>query len=431
MSSRLRCPSTLARGAAAVALLAAVAGCGASSAKHVATSAEAPSEQQSAAVPAGCTAVVMKTLGRVVERIYHEGVKSQRTASARSIVDHTPALTAAVEAGDATATRAAARTLLATGHLTNLRVIAGGRTLVDLGGPAITPLRGTIANARGEAIASYLASVWSDEGFMAEVGGAIEGFSALRQGARSAPGSFALPTGPLADSGTLTSGGVSYGYTSITGEAFPAGRLRIYLLRAASTTTGLCRHSSEATITAVLHHIANLIYDDERGPPARRQVARVERNAALLAAVSARQPAATEEAIKALLNHHIVRLRVYSRGGELLGDVGGPYVLAPVHGTLREDGRTIGTFVLSVQDDEGYEKLTKRLEGLAVLVNMNGQIVKNSLGPVAWAEVPANGNYSYRGKRYHVFTVHAEAFPSGPLTIRVLVPEPYLAQRAS
>ncbi len=167
------------------------------------------------------------------------------------------------------------------------------------------------------------------------------------------------------------------------------------------------------------------------GPPARRQVARVERNAALLAAVAQRQPAATEAAIKALLNHHIVRLRVYGRSGELLGDVGGPYVLAPVHGTLRSGGRTIGTFVLSVQDDEGYEKLAKRLEGLDVLVYMNGQIVKNSLGPVSWADVPANGSYAYRGKRFRVFTVHAQAFPSGALLIRVLVPEPYLAQRAS
>jgi len=429
MSSRVRWPSTIRRGAAALALLAVIAGCGSSS-KHPATSTENPSEQQTAALPASCTAIVIKTLGRVVERIYHEGVRSQRTASAMHIVSGSPALKAALEAGDATAARAAARKLLATGHITDLRVIAGGRTLVSLGKPAITPLRGTLTNARGEAIATYLTSVWSDEGFMAEVGGAIEGFSALRQGAHSTPGSFPLPAGALARSGTLKRAGITYDYTSFTGEAFPAGSLRIYLLRAASTSAELCRHNGELTILAVLHHVANLIYDEERGPPARRQVARVEHNAALLAAVAQRQPAATEAAIKALLNEHIVRLRVYGRSGEQLGDVGGPYVLAPVHGTLRSGGRTIGTFVLSVQDDEGYEKLAKRLEGLDVLVYMNGQIVKNSLGPVSWGEVPANGSYAYRGRRYRVFTVHAQAFPSGALSIRVLVPEPYLAQRA-
>ena len=55
-----------------------------------------------------------------------------------------------------------------------------------------------------------------------------------------------------------------------------------------------------------------------------------------------------------------MRLRV-SAGGQLLSDVGGPYVLAPVSAPLRLDGRTIGSFVLSIQDDEGYLRLTRRL----------------------------------------------------------------------
>jgi hypothetical protein len=52
------------------------------------------------------------------------------------------------------------------------------------------------------------------------------------------------------------------------------------------------------------------------------------------------------------------------------------------------------------------------------------QLVKNSLGPVT-GEVPASGSYSYHGQSFRVFTVHAKEFPSGPLTIRVLVPMPY------
>jgi hypothetical protein len=55
---------------------------------------------------------------------------------------------------------------------------------------------------------------------------------------------------------------------------------------------------------------------------------------------------------------------------------------------------------------------------------MGGQLVKNSLGPEP-GEPPASGSYTYRGQRYRVFTVDATAFPSGPLTIRVLVPIPY------
>jgi hypothetical protein len=55
---------------------------------------------------------------------------------------------------------------------------------------------------------------------------------------------------------------------------------------------------------------------------------------------------------------------------------------------------------------------------------MNSQLVKNSLGPSP-GTVPASGPYEYRGHSFRVFTVNARAFPSGPLTIRVLIPMPY------
>ncbi len=53
--------------------------------------------------------------------------------------------------------------------------------------------------------------------------------------------------------------------------------------------------------------------------------------------------AAVKAAVTTLVfsHTHIVRLRV-SRGAELLADVGGPYILAPVGGTLRSRGRSIG-----------------------------------------------------------------------------------------
>jgi hypothetical protein len=55
---------------------------------------------------------------------------------------------------------------------------------------------------------------------------------------------------------------------------------------------------------------------------------------------------------------------------------------------------------------------------------MSSKLVKNSLGPSP-GQVPASGSYQYRGHSFRVFTVHATAFPSGPLVIRVLVPIPY------
>ncbi len=137
---------------------------------------------------------------------------------------------------------------------------------------------------------------------------------------------------------------------------------------------------------------------------------------------------ATRTAIGVLLHQHVVRLRVSDAHGRLLADVGGPYVLAPGRGELRLRGRTIGSVVLSIQDDEGYLRLAKRLAGLRVLMYMDvahhSTLVKNSLGPEP-GTVPASGSYTYRGASFRVFTVDAAAFPSGPLTIRVLVPIPY------
>jgi hypothetical protein len=55
---------------------------------------------------------------------------------------------------------------------------------------------------------------------------------------------------------------------------------------------------------------------------------------------------------------------------------------------------------------------------------MGSSLVKNSLGPDP-GTVPASGPYEYRGSGYEVVTLNVRAFPSGPLTIRVLIPIPY------
>jgi hypothetical protein len=52
------------------------------------------------------------------------------------------------------------------------------------------------------------------------------------------------------------------------------------------------------------------------------------------------------------------------------------------------------------------------------------QLVKNSLGPEP-GTVPDSGPFEYRGRKFRVFTIHARAFPSGPLRINVLIPVPY------
>ncbi len=380
-----------------------------------------------------CPETVLSTLVSVLGRVYREGISSERTASAEHMIQRSTALRQAIEAGDPKAATAAVNALIATGHMTDVRVTStAGRRLADVGGAALAPLRGTIDGASGRPIATYLASVWSVRGFVSEGTGVAEGLIALRSGEHSIGGSLELPSGPLALHGTLTRRGVTYQYDSLAAGAYPSGApVQIYLLKTVPATEALCGASPEDTQVNTLERIANLIYQGERGPRTLAQIHRVQHNQALLQAVAAHDPQAVKAASEVLLHHHLVRLRV-SAGGKLLYDLGGPFVLAPVQADLRLHGRKIGQIVISIQDDEGYLRLTRRLVGLSVLMYMQRpggrpELVKNSLGPGVGGpqSVPVSGTYTYRGRTFRVFTVDAEAFPSGPLTIRVLMPVPY------
>ena len=433
---RARARALLARAGVLVGC-AAIAGCGAAHASVSKASAAAAVPDPPGA-PAACTKAVLETFTQVLKRVYREGVASERTGSAEYLITHTAALDTAVEGGDKAAARAAAKALLATGHMTNISITRAGKPFISVGGAALAPLHGKLVNASGEPIASYVASVWADEGFLTEAGGITQGLIALRQNGRSIAGSTPLP-GALADEGTLTREHVTYAYTSLPAEAYPSGAVRIYLLLPITSIAPVCGNSQQQTAVSTLRQVAQLIYTGESGRSAQIQVQRVQRNKALLSAVERRDPQATRLAVDALLNHHVVRLRV-SAGGQLLADVGGPYVLAPVRAPLRLAGHTIGSFVLSIQDDEGYLRLARRLAGLHVLMYMGATsgaagapapptLVKNSLGPSpgpALSAVPAHGSFDYERHLYRVFTIHAQAFPSGPLTIRVLVAIPYL-----
>jgi hypothetical protein len=432
MASRVRklFRASAVRALVVLAILAGLAGGGWSIANSSPSApANADVDPLSRAASGACAATALDALGSVAMRVYREGVASERTSTALHLIATSIPLREATERGDAAAARAAAEALLATGHMTNLEVLRGAQTLAAVGGPnALAPLRGTILGAGGAPIGTFVASVWADNGFVAETDGIAEGETALRAGrssigGHSIAGSFALPPGELPARGTLTEKGVDYQYTSFPVALYPSGAALVYLLRSVRSTASLCGATEQDTVANTLSHVARLIYAGEAGRRTLTQVHRVEHDQALLDAVARRDPTATRAAIVTLLNQHIVRLRV-SAGGRLLSDVGGPFVLAPVHAALRLGGRTIGSFVLSIQDDEGYLRLARRLAGLDVLMYMGARLVKNSLGP-APGKVPTGGPYRYRGHTFRAFTFHAEAFPSGPLRIAVLIPIPY------
>jgi hypothetical protein len=428
MISRIATPSGAKRAAVALVLLLALAivyvsSVGGGSPAHA--NPDPPPEDAANA----CGPAVLEALSQVGQHVYNEGVSSERTEIAERTVTGSSALREAVEHSDTAAARTAAQALLATGHITNLTVLHGAQTLATVGSSdALAPLHGTILSKAGAPIGSFVASVWADAGFLSEMQGVVEGDIALRAGKHSIGGSFALPTGELPVAGTLTTHGTAFQYASFPASVYPSGSLRVYILRSVSSTAHICGSTAQDTLVDTLSRVASLIYAGEGGPHALIQVHRAQQNGALLAAVAARDPAATRKAVVGLVfdHTHIVRMRV-SAGGHLLSDVGGPYVLAPVDGALRLHGKRIGSLTLSIQDDEGYLRLAKRLVGLDVLMYMNSAhptLVKNSLGPNP-GTVPTSGLYTYRGRTFRVFTLNARSFPSGPLRISVLIPIPY------
>jgi hypothetical protein len=410
---------------AALAVLVVVSGCG----SNLRDGGDAHAEG-AATGHANCAATAMQALAAVATRVYREGIFSERTASAQHTISSSAALRTAVEAGNAHDARAAARALLATGQMTDLRVLAGGRVLAQVGGAAVAPLTGRLTSAAGKPIGSYQTSVWADSGLIAEINGiagaqtVVRSVGSTANAGRDIAGAVVLPGGELPAQGTLTRSGTAYQFASFAAAAYPAGDpLRLYLLRPVASTAALCGASVQETTYNTISHVAHLIYDGEAGKRTLTQVHRVQRNQPLLRAVARRDPTATRVAVEALLHEHVVRLRV-SGGGRLLSDVGGPFVLAPVTAPLRVGGRTVGSFVMSIQDDEGYKRLAQRLAGLDVLMYMGPRLVKSTLGPSPGA-IPTSGPVSYRGKSFRAYTFTGKAFPSGPLRITVLIPIPY------
>jgi hypothetical protein len=429
MFSRMATLLSAKRAAVALALLVALA------IGYLASAAGSSGDPQLGGTPSACGTTVLQALSQVTQRVYDEGVSSERTEIAERLIKGSRALREAVEHDDPAAARTAAEALLPGGHLTNLTVVSrDGKTLTSVGAEgALAPVHGSILSTTGAPIASFVTSVWADRGFLSELKGVVEGDVALRESDNhSLDGSFGMPAGTIPPAGTLTEHGTVFQYDSFPASVYPSGSLRVYLLRTAGSTAHFCGATPQDTLVNTLARVAALIYAGEGGPHALLQVHNAQQNSALLQAVAERNPVTARKAVVGLVydRSHIVRLRV-SAGGHLLADVGGPYVLAPVSAPLRLHGKQIGELELSIQDDEGYLRLARRLVGLDVLMYMNPtthpELVKNSLGPGVggFSSVPTSGTYHYRGHTFRVSTLDARAFPSGPLRIAVLIPIPY------
>ena len=413
----------------------ALSACGSSSHSSPTTGESSPASAAGAGASLrahGCTAVSSATLGEVAKRIYRQAAAGRGVAEAVARVTRSPSLSAAISSGDAAAARSALDGLLAN-QIARIEIVKGGRIFASAGsGPAIAPVRGAIPNSD----ARFVLSVQADDSYLkvtkqvtgAEIvllGGHTSGATSPRRLAATLPGP--LPAN-IPASGTLVNQNRKYAIFSLAGTVYPAGSLRIVLLVPHSAIR--CGGSDSQTHVTTLGHVGELIYQEEAASPYVRATLRhIEADPRFQQAVATRDLAATRAAIVSFFaaHIHVVRVRVNvsepSGAQRFFYDLGGPYVLAPVHGTLRSAGRVVGSFSFAIQDDAGYMKLANRFTGAEVLMRAGSKQVQGTLSPGP-ASVPDRGAVSYRGREYEAYSFTGEAFPSGPLRISLLVGAP-------
>jgi hypothetical protein len=180
--------------------------------------------------------------------------------------------------------------------------------------------------------------------------------------------------------------------------------------------------------------VATRIYRQELASTGvREDQNQVEGYAPLLRALASENRAAIQEAVTNLVysHTHIVRLRVISRKG-MLTDVGGPYIIAPVDGTLRLHGQRVGRYLLSVQDDLGYVKLESRYVGAPIVLHMGTRRLPiEGTAAITSAGLPAVAPVRYRGSSFEAFSFDASAFPTGILHVTLLVPNSHVKATTS
>ena len=203
-----------------------------------------------------------------------------------------------------------------------------------------------------------------------------------------------------------------------------------------------CAASTVQTIVSIDGNVAERIYRDELvGTGTIADQHQVEENGPLLKALArvsalakgksagaraVREAAnAVTEAVHGLVysHTHIVRLRVL-QGGRLLADIGGPYIIAPVGGSLRYHGRVVGTYLLSVQDDLGFVGLERRLIGVPLILHVGAvRVPLQGTTRTGSVVIPDRGAVVIRGAHFQAYSFDAKAFPTGVVRISLLLAE--------
>jgi hypothetical protein len=392
------------------------AGGSGSTSSSAGSGAESSYAAANAGVPSpSCAAAVAGTLGYVATRIYHEAASGGNVAQAVHRMQSSSALATAIDSDNASAARAALRALLLK-QIVRVQVRRSGRVFASAGaGPAIAPVRGTIPGTR----ASFVLSTQSDRTYMQVVHQVTGAQMLLLAGTRRVAGTIAgAPSGSIPNRGPVTIAGKGFQAFTLGGSLYPSGALRVVLLAPAPIA---CSGSSAQARVETLGHVGENIYVQElHSPDVAKTLAHVESSSAFRRAVAQHDATATRAAIVGFFEQHIhvVRVRV-TVGGRLLVDVGGPDVLAPVHGVVRSAGHVVGDFEMAIQDDAGYLKLAHLFTGAQVLMRRGSEQVMGTLSPGP-ASIPDRGNVSYGGRSYRAYSFTGVAFPSGRVRISLL-----------
>jgi hypothetical protein len=370
-----------------------------------------------------CASAVARGFGRVAEHIYTEFAGGRVVEPAVRRLHSSAALIAAVQNGDPAATRASLLPLIS-GQLARVRVTVGERTLAEFGkGEAIAPVTAPLKNAAGATIGTLVASQQTVRGYVDTVSSFATAYVLVRTGSQQLGGTTLQAPPALPESGETSFAGRRYSVDSFAGSRFPSGSLRVYVL-APDPPALACGRTSDETVANTIGTAAKKIYSKEQSGTRPRAVVRdFERSRAFQQAVASGDTPATEAAIVTFFKTHlhVVRVRAKLRG-KLVADVGGPHVLAPTGGKVRDShGHVVGHFLLSVQDDLGYLILSHRFTGAQVLLRQGSRQIMGNLTPGP-AHVPDRGEVVYRSVHYQAYSFVAQAFPSGPLRVSLLIP---------
>jgi hypothetical protein len=370
-----------------------------------------------------CADAVARALGTISEHVYRElsGGRIARPAAER--VAGSPALLAAIQANDPAAARKALGPLLR-GQLARVRVSLAGRTFVEYGSAnGIAPVSAPLKDLQGRTIGTVTAAEEGIFGYAGTLYAITEAQVFARSGGRSLGGSGSPAPDSIPDKGEISYKGRRYAVYSFPGAGFPQRKLRVFVL-APIPPASTCAPTPAETATDAIGETAKRIYRQEQSGAATRAVVRdFESSRPFQEAVASDDPIATRASIVKFFEGtlHVVRVRA-TLGEKLVADIGGPHVLAPIRGDVRDtQGRVVGHFLLSVQDDLGYLILAQRFAGAQAFLYKDRQLLLGSSSP-APLSIPKHGEMLFDGSRYHTYSFTVEAFPKGPLEVSLLIP---------